>query len=394
LSDDQPKERDERLIMVLIVRDERDILEANLRYHHAVGVDRFVVTDNGSTDETPEILARFAKAGLVHVIDEPEDNYYEQERNWLTRMARIAATELQADWVLYGDADEFWLPAEGSLRDVLASIPKRYGAVVAPRTEFVGRPDGPGTFAERLTVREARSRARPKLAHRPAQDLVAIDRGGHAVAVAGPTGAPEWPVRILHFPVRSFAQFEQRAKIAASPAYPGWGRFERLRQQYEDGRLGELYAELVLDDEQVEEGIRSGRLVRDQRLRDLVRVCPDPLTGTGPGTVRATPSPEELARELSDLEFDAMQLLGRTQGWLVLQRNRNRDELSELSKKLHRRNKRLVEQRDNARRKKVRLRRLLKEQQARSRTLREALRAERSRPWSRARRAVRRAFRR
>jgi glycosyltransferase involved in cell wall biosynthesis len=432
LSDDQPKERDERLIMVLIVRDERDILEANLRYHHAVGVDRFVVTDNGSTDETPEILARFAKAGLVHVIDEPEDNYYEQERNWLTRMARIAATELQADWVLYGDADEFWLPAEGSLRDVLASIPKRYGAVVAPRTEFVGRPDGPGTFAERLTVREARSRARPKLAHRPAQDLVAIDRGGHAVAVAGPTGdvadmlrppgrtvhrlvrdsaevdpssdddmrlvwAPEWPVRILHFPVRSFAQFEQRAKIAASPAYPGWGRFERLRQQYEDGRLGELYAELVLDDEQVEEGIRSGRLVRDQRLRDLVGACPDPLTGTGPGTVRATPSPEELARELSDLEFDAMQLLGRTQGWLVLQRNRNReriDELSELSKKLHRRNKRLVEQRDNARRKKMRLRRLLKEQQARSRTLREALRAERSRPWSRARRAVRRAFRR
>ena len=126
--------------MVLIVRDERDVLEANLRYHHAVGVDRFVVTDNGSTDETPEILARFAKAGLVHVIDEPEGNYYEQERNWLTRMARIAATELQADWVLYGDADEFWLPAEGSLRDVLASIPKRYGAVVAPRTEFVDDP--------------------------------------------------------------------------------------------------------------------------------------------------------------------------------------------------------------------------------------------------------------
>ena len=43
--------------MALKVRDEGDILEANLRFHHALGVDHFVVTDNGSTDETPEILA-------------------------------------------------------------------------------------------------------------------------------------------------------------------------------------------------------------------------------------------------------------------------------------------------------------------------------------------------
>jgi hypothetical protein len=41
-----------RLVMTLKVRDEADILDDNLRYHRALGVDFFVVTDNGSVDGT------------------------------------------------------------------------------------------------------------------------------------------------------------------------------------------------------------------------------------------------------------------------------------------------------------------------------------------------------
>ncbi|TMK71128.1 MAG: hypothetical protein E6G49_10025 [Actinobacteria bacterium] len=47
-----------KLVMALKVRDEGDVLEANLRFHHALGVAHFVLTDNGSTDDTPEILRR------------------------------------------------------------------------------------------------------------------------------------------------------------------------------------------------------------------------------------------------------------------------------------------------------------------------------------------------
>ena len=61
--------------MALKVRDEGDILEANLRFHHALGVDHFVVTDNGSTDETTGILGRYEKAGLVTVINETGTDY-------------------------------------------------------------------------------------------------------------------------------------------------------------------------------------------------------------------------------------------------------------------------------------------------------------------------------
>ena len=235
--------------MALKVRDEGDILDSNLRFHHALGVDHFVVTDNGSTDETPEILRRYTDAGLVTAISEPGTDYRAAGAGWLTQMARLAATELDADWVVHTDADEFWLPVSGSLQDTLAGIPSRYGVVVAPRVEFVGRPDGPGTFAERLTVREARSRLQPKVAHRAEVDVVSLDRGAHDVAVEGPNGvaemlrppgravhrtvrdaegaseevgedetrlvwAPLWPLRILHFPVRSYAQFKRRTEVA------------------------------------------------------------------------------------------------------------------------------------------------------------------------------------
>jgi hypothetical protein len=418
--------------MVLIVRDEGDILERNLRYHHALGVDRFIVTDNGSVDETPEILGRYEEAGLVQVIDEAGGDFAEKERDWLTRMGRMAASEHNAAWVIYGDADEFWLPSQGSLRDALASVPEPYGVVIAPRTEFVGRADGTGDFAERLTVREARSRVQPKVAHRGEADVVAVDRGGHVVAVAGASGdvadtlrppgrpvhrmvrnpdenqesrapgdetrlvwAPMWPLRILHFPVRSFEQFKRRAEIAVAGSYPDRGVFARLRREHAAGRLEDLYAGLVLSDEEIEEGIRDGRLVRDERFHELLAGCPDPLSGAQPGTVKAQLEPARLEREQAELEFDAMQLLGRTEGWLVLQRNRNRDRIEELldeKDKLTATRNRMRRQRDRRRRANRRLRQRLEHKGKRIEELRRKLRVQRQRPWSRLRRATFRAI--
>jgi Glycosyl transferase family 2 len=401
--------------MALKVRDEGDILEANLRFHHAIGVDHFVVTDNGSTDETPEILGRYVDAGLAHVIHEPSADLRKRGADWLTNMARFAATELGAAWVLHTDADEFWWPLRGTLAEALAAIPERYGVVVAPRTEFVGRPDGGGSFAERLTVREARARLQPKVAHRAEPDVVVLDRGGHDVAVAGPGGdaaetlrppgrtvhrttregsdaprmadetrlvwAPRWPVRIFHFPVRSSAQFKRRTEIAIFEGrFPDWGRFRRLREQFEEGRLDELYAELLWDDDALEAGIGDGQLVRDDRLARLLPNCPDPISGSPSGSVRVEPQPDELEREEAELEFDALHLLGRTERWLIVQRERTREQ-----------NERVIRQRDNSRQRVERLRSQLKAQREKTRVLRQA---ERDRPLRRIRRTVGRLLRR
>ena len=44
--------------MTLLVKNEEDILEQNLIFHKEKGVDFFIVTDNNSTDRTPEILRK------------------------------------------------------------------------------------------------------------------------------------------------------------------------------------------------------------------------------------------------------------------------------------------------------------------------------------------------
>jgi len=93
-----------KLVMTLKVRDEDDVLEDNLRFHHALGVDFFIVTDNGSVDRTPEILARYTEAGLAHVIRDETSELRIHEVRWATDMARLAATEYGADWVFHGDA--------------------------------------------------------------------------------------------------------------------------------------------------------------------------------------------------------------------------------------------------------------------------------------------------
>lgn len=352
----------EKLIMTLKVRDEEDILEANLRYHLALGVDSFVVTDNGSEDGTLEILSRFERAGLVHVMHE-SGSFRRDGRDWLSRMAQYAATELGATWVIHNDADEFWWPLDGTLKQVLADVPHRFGVVIAPRAEFVGRPDGPGTFAERLIHRETRSLLRPKVAHRAYPNLVALHDGAHEVALAAdgedpwpgvrPPGravlrgvrhdlkgpddgrlawAPQWPLRIFHFPVRSYEQYARRVELNVfDGAVSGRGPHARLRELYEAGELQELYDELVFDDEAIEHGLAAGTLVADTRIRDRLAISPDPLAAAQGATERERqPVAAAEAPERAEVELDAMQSLARTNRALMIRLDRARARAVEL----------------------------------------------------------------
>jgi hypothetical protein len=356
-----------RVVMALKVRDEEDVIEWVLAYHRAQGVDFFIVTDNASSDRTPAILERWAAAGLLRVISEPSRELRERGHEWVTRMARLAATEHGADWVVHGDADEFWWPLRGTIKEMLASVPPHYGVVLGPRVEFVARPDGPGTIFDRLTYREARSMLRPKIAHRALADVIVLHRGQHDVTAgtdledawqrlrtpgrpvlrtvrpAGPGEVeerlvwyPRWPLRIFHLPMRSFEQYRRKVEaLLGDPVSSGGGMRGRLRERYEAGRLDELYAELAEDDESVARGIADGRLVRDERLRDFIAGIGDPLA-SGPPPRPSPPDPEALAAEEAELELDAMHVLARTERMLMIRHDEARARARELAAEVER----------------------------------------------------------
>src|SRR5205807_478130 len=118
-----------KLVMTLLARDEADIVDAQVAFHLNAGVDYVIATDHRSTDGTTAILERYARAGYLRLLREEDVEYREVE--WRTRMARLAASELGADWVINSDADEFWWPRGTDLKEVLTSIPARYGIVRA-----------------------------------------------------------------------------------------------------------------------------------------------------------------------------------------------------------------------------------------------------------------------
>ena len=95
------------LAQTLVVRDEADVVDAQIAYHLAAGVDVVVATDHQSEDGTTEILEEYERRGVLRLLREGGPV---REDVWRTDMARLAARELGADWVINTDADEFWLP--------------------------------------------------------------------------------------------------------------------------------------------------------------------------------------------------------------------------------------------------------------------------------------------
>lgn len=66
--------------MVLLVRDESDIVEKNIRFHKAMGVDCCIVMDHCSKDGTIEIIKKLQCEGLVQELIEEKSEKYEQSK--------------------------------------------------------------------------------------------------------------------------------------------------------------------------------------------------------------------------------------------------------------------------------------------------------------------------
>ena len=289
--------------MTLLVRDEADIVDAQIAFHLDAGIDFVIATDNRSQDGTTDVLERYEREGHLHLIREPGDDLRQSE--WVTRMAAQAATDFDADWVLNTDADEFWLPRGGDFRALFATIPQRFGAIRGAWRNYVPRPDDDRFFAERMTARLCAPQFHPhplsthfKTAHRAVAD-VRVGRGNHEAFGSGLVALRGWyPIEIHHFPVRSlehclrkyvtqFVALERNAEKGIP------GHMAEAYAAYRAGRLEEFYAPLVVDDGQLARELEEGTLAVDTRVRDRLRALGFGHTGGAEPAGVPLPTPEE-----------------------------------------------------------------------------------------------------
>jgi glycosyltransferase involved in cell wall biosynthesis len=103
-----------RIAAHLGVKDEVELIEDAITHLRAIGVDHIVAVDGFSKDGTADILAQHRNKDDFWVVR--LDDLEPDGKVWLQRNLEAIAG-VRADWMLFLDADERWLPATGSLHD-------------------------------------------------------------------------------------------------------------------------------------------------------------------------------------------------------------------------------------------------------------------------------------
>lgn len=275
----------------MVVRNAHDLLAVNIRHHLSQGVERFLVYDHASADETRDVLHEFAELGVVEWS--AVDGSFRAEE-WLNELA-IEAYIQGADWVLPIDADEFWTAGpDRRIAECIASSDA--GALRAQMLTFVQQHDQvestpkgllrmvyrmDSLSREQLAENERRidhgapipfwaAAYDPKCISRATPSLH-IHRGAHYVSgISGPL-EPTVEIVCLHGPVRSRAALADRHQLwpPLDPRRrPGqsW-HLERLKRLGPDPEVidREWRRVSAVDDRLVSSNVR---LVHDTRLRD------------------------------------------------------------------------------------------------------------------------------
>jgi len=276
------------LVLTLLCRNEADIIREHITYHLRQGVDFIIATDNGSIDGTYEILKGFEQTGRLLLLRKSE--YIHDQSLWVTQMANIAMYDLNADWIIHSDADEFWMPAHYDLGTYFNQCPLPSSVLSVQRFNFLPpsvdiREDLHLPFHQLQVYREFTSfnshgqTLPPKICHRSLPSVL-ISPGNHTLFSLD----REYPsmsvsdLEILHFPCRSLRQFTTKIRYGAEalisntnlPVNVGSTWRYIYSKFYLTHRMPFYYNSLAPNLQVLSSGLHSGALILDTRLRDLL----------------------------------------------------------------------------------------------------------------------------
>ena len=275
-----------RLAMTILVKNEADIIEDNIRFHAAQGVDCFAVMDNGSNDGTREILQKLSTEFDLHIIDQPEQNY--QQARWMTELAGYCRDTLKADMVISNDADEFWQADENTTlksyllkSDSIVTV-RRYNMALDKSvldTDFHYsdarlRVKNPILYSSNAQINETAVamllvKISPKTIVNP-YGLIRMKGGNHRAKHAWRliNSREEPGISVHHFPIRSFSQFEKniinRKRLLETTQAKMGDHYRRWVKIYNDGNLKEEFNRFILSSEEIKLLLKLGILEQKQ----------------------------------------------------------------------------------------------------------------------------------
>ena len=268
-----------KIVMTMVVRNEEDILATNIDYHKSRGVDYFLVIDHLSTDSTSEILQKYQREGILEYFRENDPAF--RQGKWVTQMARRAADEHSADWVINSDADEFWWPeGDASFKEILENVPKEVEYLNVETGLFVYLADCKEDFLSQMTSRRVGSFKNgnyKKTIHRAFSDI-RVAEGNHKVWRTKPVRslvAGTAPFLILRFPIRRLEQIklkilngvEARNKVEELEGRNS-GHWRKIHEKILSGNFDQWGDDLIAENELMDKDPK--KIVHDYRLRDYM----------------------------------------------------------------------------------------------------------------------------
>jgi hypothetical protein len=131
-----------RIAAYLSVKDESEIIAHTIAHLRAIGIDYIIACDISSTDGTTDLLRAYESDDfkLVTMSDAAVGSQAPTDETWFEQSFK-QFRDAPADWIIFLDADEFWLPASGNLK--ACSALRVADIVTVKRLNIVLGPEGP-----------------------------------------------------------------------------------------------------------------------------------------------------------------------------------------------------------------------------------------------------------
>ncbi len=140
------------LTIVTIIKNEGPYLKEWLEFHRIIGVEKFYLYDNESTDETYEILKPYIEKRIVDYTYFPG-----LKRQMPAYRDAVSKHQYDAKWMAFIDVDEFIIPIENkTLPEFLYNIPQTVSQLCVAWKIYGSNghlTKGPGLVMQRFTHR-------------------------------------------------------------------------------------------------------------------------------------------------------------------------------------------------------------------------------------------------